>query len=72
MTLDGNSLIAGFAVSTVCMGFFMYGKKQSRPPQIAFGVIGMVYPYFVSSPGWIFGIFALLFGAMCLAVRLGW
>ncbi|HKO46464.1 MAG TPA: hypothetical protein VJV79_01995 [Polyangiaceae bacterium] len=72
MTLDGNSLLAGFAVSTVGFGFFMYGKKQGRPPQILLGLISLVYPYFVSSPGWIFGIFALLLAAMSLALRLGW
>ena len=39
MTLDGNSLLAGFAVSTVGFGFFMYGKKQGRAPQMLFGLI---------------------------------
>ena len=72
MNLDGNSLIAGFAVSTVGFGFFMYGKKQGRPPQIAYGLLSMVYPYFVGSPAWVFGIFALLTGALWLSLRLGW
>ena len=72
MTFDGNSLLAGFAVSTVGLGFFMYGKKQGRPPQIAFGLLSMVYPYFVGSPAWVFGIFALLIGALWLSLRLGW
>ena len=72
MNLDGNSLLAGFAVSTVSFGFFMYGKKQARPPQLLFGLIGMVYPYFVGSPGWVFGIFGLLLGSLYLALRLGW
>jgi hypothetical protein len=72
MTLDGNSLLAGFAVSTVGFGFFMYGKKQARPPQILFGLVSLVYPYFVAGPAWIFGIFAALLAAMGLALRLGW
>lgn len=72
MSLDGNSLLAGFAVSLVGFGFFMYGRKQSRAPQILFGLISMVYPYFVASPAWIFAIFAALIGAMWLALRLGW
>ena len=72
MTLDGNSLLAGFAVSTVGFGFFMYGKKQGRPPQILFGLVSMVYPYFVAGPAWVFGIFALLAAALGLALRLGW
>jgi len=72
MNLDGNSLLAGFAVSTVSFGFFMYGKKQGRAPQILFGLLGMVYPYFVGSPVWIFAIFALLLGLLWLSLRLGW
>jgi hypothetical protein len=72
MTLDGNSLLAGIAVSTVGFGFFMYGKKQARPPQILFGLVSLVYPYFVAGPAWIFGIFAALLAAMGLALRLGW
>jgi len=72
MNLDGNSLLAGFAVSTVGFGFFMYGKKQGRPPQILFGLLSMVYPYFVGSPAWVFGIFAGLLGALWFALRLGW
>ena len=72
MTLDGNSLLAGFAVSTVGFGFFMYGKKQSRAPQIIFGVICMVYPYFIGNPVVSFGIFGLLLVLLYVGLRLGW
>ena len=69
--MDGNTLIAGFAVSTVGMGFFMYGKKQGRAPQIIFGIIAMVFPYFVGGPLLVLGIFALLLLLMWLAIRMG-
>ena len=72
MTLDGNSLLAGFAVSLIGAGFFMYGKKQSRPPQMLFGLICAVYPYFVGGAGWVFGIFSLLLAGLWLSLRLGW
>ena len=72
MTLDGNSLLAGFVVSLIGTGFFMYGKKQSRAPQMLFGLISIVYPYFVGGAGWVFGIFALLLAALWLSLRLGW
>jgi predicted cobalt transporter CbtA len=72
MNLDGNSLLAGFAVSSVGLGFFMYGKKQSRWPQMLFGVVCMVYPYFIGSPLLTFGICGLLLALMYLALRLGW
>jgi hypothetical protein len=69
--MDGNTILAGFAVSTVGMGFFMYGKKQSRPPQMAFGVIAMVYPYFAGGPLLVLGVFVLLLALMWLAIRAG-
>ena len=72
MNFDGNSLLAGFAVSTVGLGFFMYGRKQGRPPQIVFGVISMVYPYLIGSPLLTLGAFLALLGLMWLAIRLGW
>jgi len=72
MALDGNSLLAGFVVSLIGTGFFMYGKKQSRAPQMLFGLISIVYPYFVGGAGWVFGIFALLLAALWFSLRLGW
>ena len=72
MTFDGNSLIAGFAVSTVGFGFFMYGKKQARAPHIIFGLICMVYPYVIGSPLLMLGMFALLSALLFLALRLGY
>jgi hypothetical protein len=72
MNFDGNSLLAGFAVSTVGFGFFMYGKKQGRPPQIIFGLISMLYPYVIGSPLLMLGIFALLSALLFIALRLGW
>ena len=71
MFADANTLIAGFAVSTVGFGFFMYGKKQGRAPQIAFGVISMVYPYFVGGPLLVLGIFGALLALMWVAIRAG-
>jgi hypothetical protein len=72
MNFDGNSLLAGFAVSTVGLGFFMYGRKQGRPPQIVFGVVSMIYPYLFGNPLLMLAVFVLLLGLMWLAIRLGW
>ena len=69
--MDGNSLIAGFAVSLVGAGFFMYGKKQGRAPQIGFGIITAIYPYFINNWVLMFGIFGALLGLMWLAIRMG-
>jgi hypothetical protein len=69
--MDGNTLLAGFAVSTVGFGFLMYGKKQGRAPQIVLGLLTMIYPYFVGGPLLILGIFAGLLLLMWLALRAG-
>jgi hypothetical protein len=45
--LDASSLIAGLFVSSVGFVLFSYGKKMSRPPQMAGGLLLMVFPYFV-------------------------
>ena len=72
MNLDGNSLLAGFAVSLIGFGLFTYGRKQGRAPQVLVGLISMVFPYFVASPIGILGTFIALLGATWLALRLGW
>jgi len=70
--MDGNVILAGFAVSTVGGGFFMYGKKQSRPPQMIFGVLTVVYPYFVGGVVPILGIFVALSLLLWIAIRAGY
>ena len=43
-------MLAGLLVSTVGFGLFLYGKKQTRFPQLIAGIAMMVYPAFVTSP----------------------
>jgi hypothetical protein len=69
--LDGNALIAGFMISTVGFGFFLYGKKQQRVPQLAAGLVLMIYPYFVGSVPWMLVLAVLLLGLLWLALRSG-
>lgn len=59
-------------VGSVGFALTLYGKKQRRPPQLAAGVLLMVFPYFASSSvpltvGIAVGILALCW----VAVRLG-
>lgn len=70
--MNANDLIAGFLVSLIGTGFLMYGKKQRRVPQTTVGLTAIVYPYFVSGPLLIFGIFAGLIALMWFAIRLGY
>ncbi|MBK8975127.1 MAG: hypothetical protein IPM29_04330 [Planctomycetes bacterium] len=65
-------LIAGFVVSTVGLGMFVYGRKQRRAPQMAGGLILMVLPLTGASGLviWLSGLAVV--AAITAAVRMGW
>ena len=64
-------LLAGLLVSSVGMGLFLYGKKQTRLPQVCAGLVMMVYPGFVASPFVVLALGGVLVGGVWLAVRSG-
>jgi hypothetical protein len=70
--LNASSLIAGFVVSGLGFVVFSYGRKMQRFPQLAIGLILMVFPYFVSSVLLMLGIAAALCGLLYLATRAGY
>lgn len=72
MDLDANSLLASLLVSSIGFVAFMYGKKQSRVPQMVVGILMMGYPYFVTNVALMLGIAVVLLAALWGAVRLGW
>lgn len=69
--MDGNEILAGLLISTVGFGFFLYGKKQSRVPQMVGGLLLMGYPYVV--PGLLptIAVGALIGLLMFVAIRAG-
>jgi len=69
--LSGGWLLASLVVSTVGFGFFRYGKKQERLPQLVAGLAMMVYPMFVSSALWMLAIAGALVGGVYAATRAG-
>jgi hypothetical protein len=71
MNLDANALLASLLIGSVGFVSFAYGKKQRRLPQMLVGVGLMVFPYFVSSIPWMFGIAAALIGVLVALLRLG-
>jgi hypothetical protein len=71
MDLDGNSILASLLIGLVGAGCFMYGRRQSRLPQMLVGALLVVYPYFVSSVPLMVAIAAGLLAALWGAVRLG-
>jgi len=72
MDIDAGSLLASLVVSGAGTVALMYGKKQSRIPHMALGLVMMIFPYFFSSWILILVIGALLMGLLYMAVRLGW
>jgi len=70
--LDANALLASIMIGTVGLGVFIYGKRQSRLPQMIAGIGLMAYPYFVSNVLVMAGIAMALLAALWLVVRLGW
>ena len=47
--MDTSSLLLGLVFSAIGAGFFMYGRKQTRPVPLVCGLALMVYPYFISN-----------------------
>ncbi len=72
MSLDPGSLFLSILISVVGLGFFIYGKKQRRAPQLLAGVVLIGYSYFVSSVVWMLVIAAAVLTALWSVVRLGW
>ncbi len=59
MDLSAGALFLSLAIGAVGAGLFLYGKKQSRPPQMIGGLLLCLYPYFVSNL-WLMGGIALV------------
>jgi len=72
MDFDANALLASLVVSSIGTVAFVYGKRQSRVPQLVVGLLLMIFPYFVSNLLLMGGITVVLLGALWGAVRLGW
>ena len=72
MDFEPGPLLASLLVSSVGLVLVMYGKRQKRIPQIAIGVLLLVFPYFLSSAWLILLIGALLCGLLWFALRFGW
>ena len=68
---DPAFLFASMCVSGVGFVLFKYGRSQRRFPHTAMGIVLLIYPYFVSSVGWMLAICGALLAVLFAAVRLG-
>ncbi|MFL5435638.1 MAG: hypothetical protein ACJ784_14120 [Myxococcales bacterium] len=72
MSCEPPALLVSVRISAVGVGFFLYGKKQQRAPQLVAGIALMGYTYFVSSVTVMLAIGAAILVALWVAVRIGW
>jgi hypothetical protein len=71
MNLDPGSMLLSMLISSVGFVAFVYGKRQERIPQLAAGIVLLVFPYFVSSLLWMALIAVAVLGLMTVAIKLG-
>jgi len=72
VSFDPTTLLLSVLISAVGVGFFLYGKKQQRAPQLVVGIVLIGYTYFVSSVAVMLAIAVALLAVLWVAVRLGW
>ena len=57
ITMENEALLLwGVLFSSIGLGFFVYGKKQSRLVPLVAGLALMVYPYFVDTVPLVLGV----------------
>ena len=72
MSLDPGALFLSLIVGGIGFVLFVYGRKQERWPQMAAGVVLMVYPYFVNSMLLLVAIAVAICAGLWLAIRAGY
>ena len=69
--MNPASLMVSLTVSTIGFGFFIYGRKQARIPQVVVGLGLMIYPYFIGGVALMLAVGAALLGILWLWLRMG-
>ena len=71
MNLDPTWLFLSLLIGAFGLGLFLYGKRQSRLPQLVIGLLLMVYPYFTTSVASLVIVGAILAGVLWFLLRTG-
>jgi hypothetical protein len=61
--MTGTTLAIGILTGAIGVGYFMYGKRQTKFVPLLAGMALCVYPYFVDSALWLVVIGAVLLAA---------
>ncbi len=72
LNLDPTWLFLSLIPSGIGFVLFVYGKKQSRMPQLVAGLVLMVYPILTPTVFSLVGVGVLVCAALWIAVRAGW
>jgi hypothetical protein len=72
MNFSAGWLLSSFLVGSIGVGFFLYGKKQARLPQLAAGILMVIDSSgIISSPLWMCVGASAVLGALWVALRAG-
>lgn len=69
MNFDADTLIASMIIGGIGTVSFIYGKRQSRLPQMVVGILLIAYPYFISNVFLMIGIAVALLVALWASIR---
>jgi len=72
MNFSAGWVFTSLRVGSVGAGFFSYGKKQARLPQLVAGIVIAIESGLVPSPVWMCVVAAGVLGALWFALRAGW
>ena len=72
MNLDPAWLFLSLITGALGVALFVYGKRESRWPQIVIGLLFMVYPYFTTTTTSMTTVGIALGAAVWFAARAGW
>jgi hypothetical protein len=68
----GPWLYVSLVISSIGFVLFVYGRKQTRVPQLVVGLALLVYPYFITAMTPMLIVGGALLAALFIVVRLGW
>lgn len=69
--METGPLFLSLFIGAIGTGLFIYGKKQTRIPQLVAGLILIAYPYFVPNLWLMAGIAAAVLAALWGVVKAG-
>ena len=58
-----NSFVVGIIAGAIGVGYFIYGKRQTKIAPMLAGVLLCIYPYFIDSLLWLSAVGIILLAA---------